>query len=163
MIAFLLSFLIIVLPMVAMANTAETSIISLYELKLLTSDFVLTNINSTEQCTWNTAMVAREIPLYDFDGKIVAYYVALFNADNLPNGYIVVNASVQNPIVLEYAFNTSHKEINNTDKVYYATSGVFFSGNPAQKRVILSRDNSSIVIDNDTSEKNEKYLVGCKL
>lgn len=78
MIAFLLSFLIIVLPMVAMANTAETSIISLYELKLLTSDFVLTNINSTEQCTWNTAMVAREIPLYDFDGKIVAYYVALF-------------------------------------------------------------------------------------
>lgn len=153
MIAFLLSFLIIVLPMVAMANTAETSIISLYELKLLTSDFVLTNINSTEQCTWNTAMVAREIPLYDFDGKIVAYYVALFNADNLPNGYIVVNASVQNPIVLEYAFNTSHKEINNTDKVYYATSGVFFSGNPAQKRVILSRDNSSIVIDNDTSEK----------
>lgn len=153
LVAFLLSFLIIVLPVAAMANTTDTSIISLYELKLLTSDFVLTNINNTEQCTWNTDMVAKETPLYDFDGRIVAYYVALFNADNSPNGYIVVNASVQNPIVLEYAFDTSHKEINNTGKVYYATSGAFFSESSVQKRLISSRDNSSIVIDDGTSEK----------
>lgn len=153
LIALLLSFLIIVLPVAAMANTTDTSIISLYELKLLTSDFVLTNINNTEQCTWNTDMAAKETPLYDFDSKIVAYYVALFNADNSPNGYIVVNASVQNPIVLEYAFDTGHKEINNTGKVYYATSGAFFSESSVQKRLISSRDNSSIVIDDGTSEK----------
>ena len=72
-------------------------------------------------------MSARETPLYGMDETIVAYYVAFNNANGTPNGYLVVNASVQNPSVLEFAFGTEHQEIIAGQKTIYATTGIYLS------------------------------------
>ena len=113
------------LPIHADAGEYPTNNISKYDLRLLVSEFVIRNIESDEYCTWNLNMKAKETPLYDLNDRIVAYYVALDNADGTPNGHIVVNASQNNPTVLEYSYDTTHETFDGS-KVYYATMGTYF-------------------------------------
>lgn len=72
-------------------------------------------------------MMARETPLYGMNDEIVAFYVAFDNAGGTPNGYLVVNASPQNPSVMEYAFATAHNEISVNQTNYYATMGIYLT------------------------------------
>ena len=116
------------------AQDTTDELITKSDIQLLASDFVLANIKGNDDSTWNTDMRASETPLYDVNDKIVAYYVAFDNVDGNPNGYLVVNASKQNPSVLEYAFNTPHDDIVVGQKNYYSTCGLYFTKSQSKSK-----------------------------
>lgn len=124
--------------------------ISRTDIQLLTSDFVLANIAENPDCTWNTNMQAMETPLFNTDDSIVAYYVAFDNIDGTPNGYLVINASAQNPSVLEYAFGTAHDDLVPYGRTYYATLGDYFTKDELSrsKTRALSEGKQSLNIEN---------------
>ena len=109
------------------AQETSNDLISRTDIQLLTSDFVLANIAGNPDCTWKTNMQAIETPLFNTDDGIVAYYVAFDNIDGTPNGYLVINASAQNPSVLEYAFGTAHDDLVPYGRTYYSTLGDYFT------------------------------------
>lgn len=153
------------MPMSAMAyETDNDNIITLADLQLITSEFVITNIYNTEDCTWNTAMMARETPLYDMDEKIVAFYVAFDNADGSPNGYLVVNASPQNPSVMEYAFATAHDEISVNQTNYYATMGIYLTKdmNARSSDPMLIMNGESFALMSEARDKIDQVWAGLK-
>lgn len=123
--------LLAVLMVFALAPTAGLAAgedaLSTADIQLLVSDFVQSNINDNEDCTWNLDMTAKETPLYDTNDKVAAYYVALSNTGGKPNGYVVVNASPKNPAILEYAFDCGHEELAQNGKTYYGTMGMFLT------------------------------------
>ena len=123
--------LLIVLMVFALAPTAGLAAgedaLSTADIQLLVSDFVQSNINDNADCTWNLDMTAKETPLYDTNDKVAAYYVALSNPGGKPNGYVVVNASPENPAILEYAFDCGHEELAQNGKTYYGTMGMFLT------------------------------------
>jgi len=123
----ILAVILIMIPMTSLAKEVPESLITVSDLQIITSDFVMANIYNNENCTWNTSMKAKETPLYGMDDNINSYYVAFNNEDGTPNGYLVVNASVNNPSVLEYAFGTKHEEIAEGKKNYYATFGTYLT------------------------------------
>lgn len=124
--------------------------ISRTDIQLLTSDFVLANITGNPDCTWKTNMQAIETPLFNTDDSIVAYYVAFDNIDGTPNGYLVINASAQNPSVLEYAFGTAHDDLVPNGRTYYATLGDYFTKDELarSKTRVLSETKQSLNIEN---------------
>lgn len=119
-----------------------------------------TNIYNTKDCTWNTAMMARETPLYGMNDEIVAFYVAFDNADGTPNGYLVVNASPPNPSVMEYAFATAHNEISVNQTNYYATMGVYLTKdmNARSSDPMLIMNGESFALMSEGSRQNRSSM-----
>ncbi len=161
--ALMIAILMMAMPMSAMAyETDNDNIITLADLQLITSEFVITNIYNTEDCTWNTAMMARETPLYGMDEEIVAFYVAFDNADGSPNGYLVVNASPQNPSVMEYAFATAHDEISVNQTNYYATMGIYLTKdmNARSSDAMLIMNGESFALMSEARDKIDQIWAG---
>lgn len=106
------------------------------------------------------------IPLYDSNDEIIAYYIKTVDSQKAVNGYMIVDAFIDNPCVLEYGYGESANTIdgfrtNSTSKVYYGLSGTFSSSKYAN--VTMAKSNTNVTTDNRTidmvsllSEKNSK-------
>lgn len=106
------------------------------------------------------------IPLYDNNDEIIAYYIKTVDSQKAVNGYMIVDAFIDNPCVLEYGYGESANTIdsfraNSTSKVYYGLSGTFSSSKcanvtMAESHTNMSADNRTIDMVSLLSEKNSK-------
>lgn len=106
-------------------KTADFDSLDLYIASQL---FINDTVNAGQSdVTWDeTTQMDETVPLYDLDAAIRAYYVSLTDRENNPTGYLVVNASREAPVVLEFSFTGSLPFDAQSSKVCYGGNGLYF-------------------------------------
>ena len=106
-------------------KTADFDSLDLYIASQL---FINDTVNTGQSdVTWDeTTQMDETVPLYDLDAAIRAYYVSLTDRENNPTGYLVVNASREAPVVLEFSFTGSLPFDAQSSKVCYGGNGLYF-------------------------------------
>ena len=97
-----------------------------------------------EETIWNEdSYITGIIPLYGSDDEIMAYYVKI-----APSGYMIVNADINNPGVLEFAY--SHDNYTEINAEYSGGQKIYYNG---PRSLLVKKNNEYYFIGGNTYEK----------
>ena len=97
-----------------------------------------------EDTIWDEdSYITNIIPLFDSNDEIMAYYVKM-----APSGYMIVNADVNNPDVLEFAYSHDNYAAINTE--YINGQKVYYNG---PRSLLVKEDSDYYFISGNTNEK----------
>lgn len=152
---------------IAYAEESNPKRMNRNQLQVAASYFFWRVVTDDPDTVWRPDNDFQEpIPLYDNNDEIIAYYIKTVNNQKAVNGYMIVDAFIDNPCVLEYGYGESANIIdsfrtNSTSKVYYGLNGTF--SDSKRTNVTMAESNTNVNTDNQTidmvallSEKNYK-------
>lgn len=120
------------------------------QLQVAESYFFWRVVNDDPNTVWSSDNDFQEpIPLYNEEDEIIAYYIKTVNNKKVVNGYMVVDAFIDNPCVLEYGYGECANiidsfRIDSNSKIYYGLSGAFSDSKNSNTAITESHTVASI-------------------
>lgn len=116
-------------------------------------------LSEEEGSIWDkNSYISEAIPLYGYDESIIAYYVGIY-----PDGYMIINANINNPEMLEYSYTNDLHEtfssaMNENQKIYYCGGLTYLIKNDIQS---YSLDDASYLLvgayDEERTISSDQY------
>lgn len=140
--AFLVTCLVISIPVHAtpivacndIIQSGKASNLDYLDIWLIVGNQIICETNN-EGCNWNEkTRIVKVTPLFDLNSSVIAYYVVLSDG-----GYMVINNSSANPVVLEYSYSIdvlkeSSDYDNPIESYCYLSPGIFVNQQEAMTR-----------------------------
>lgn len=160
-VAFIMAIVLVLsMSSVIYATDAEPTRMNMEQLQVAASYFFWTDV-STNTSKWDSNnSFAYPIPLYSLEDELIAYYIKTLDENGNINGYMIVNAFIDNPCVLEYGYGSNVggkiEEFQSTrGKVYYNLAGEFYSEEDQNiyiesKKHTIAKSENSLTTNSET-------------